>query len=747
MKLLYLTFEFPPGFGGGLSTYMAQVCAAHAARGDEIHVLALDAPEREGTAVWAPGITVHRFAAGGRAEYSWFGHWPAVAAEIADRAADLIRAHGPFDAIETPDGFGIGYMVLQRRLTGDPAFADTPVITLAHTPTYLIDRLNDQPTHQLPVYWHGIMEKFSLIAADAVVSPSRALVERLEADLDRDLNATVIRNPMTVPDGPIQAARRPRGGFFMASRLAYWKGAERLPALFRRAWSQGMDAPLTMYGGDTDFAAGGASMRGFLEGRYAAEIDAGLLRLPGPVPRETIARETAESLAQIHPSLFDNFPYAALESMAEGRVTLLHDQGGHLEIVTPGVSAMVADLSDPEAALAALRGIEAMTPEARAAMGEAAREAVRTACDPAASLAAKAALVEDLRARNRPRARFPFIAGPSRDVRPLRSGGAAGRLSVVIPYYNMGGFIDATLDSVLAADWPEIEVVLVDDGSTDPDSLAALKRIEAAAADWPAGRSLQLLRGDNQGVAAARNRGAEAATGALMALLDADDLVAPEYYGRAAAVLERYDNLAFVGCWNEDFRDEDGSTIRVWSTWNPEPPSQLLFNLTNCQGMVYWRAAFLEAGRHDPSLRMFLDDWDSVISLMAAGLRGAMLPAPLFRYRIRGGSIFRSKRGLWDVNYEKICAKHSAYFNRYGAEIAAFLNANGPNRNYHIPGHPSAMTNAEGGSAAEPHWVRLAREHRIMGVMGFMAEFFVRNPLGRFLSRSRTVHRIAQRLL
>ena len=186
----------------------------------------------------------------------------------------------------------------------------------------------------------------------------------------------------------------------------------------------------------------------------------------------------------------------------------------------------------------------------------------------------------------------------------------------------MAAFIDETIDSVLACDWPEVEIVLVDDGSTDPISIAKLDALEAAADGWPDGRVLRVLRGPNAGVAAARNKGAKAATGALMALLDADDIVCPDYYSRAINVLKSYDNLAFVGAWNEDFRDADGSTIRVWSTWNPEPPSQLIFNLTNCQGLIYWRDAFLEAGQHDPSLKMFLDDWESVISLMAAGLRG-----------------------------------------------------------------------------------------------------------------------------
>lgn len=747
MRILYLTFEFPPGFGGGLATYLAQVCMAHAGKGHDVWVLVLDGARPEGESVRADGVHVVRFAPGRRAEYDWFGHWPAAAVDIADRAAALVARDGKFDVIETPDGFGLGYMVLQRRLTGDPAFVQTPVVTVAHTPTYLIDRLNDQPTYRLPVYWHGVMEKFCLLAADAVVSPSHALIDRLEADLGRPLNARIIRNPLRVEDGPIQADAPDPRHFYMASRLAYWKGAERLPRIFRRAWAMGLEAPLKIYGADTEFAAAGGPMRRHLETRFAPEIEAGRLTLCGAVPRARIDREAARAVAQAHPSLFDNFPYSVLESMAAGQITILHRDGGHLEIVEPGVNAIVVDMADEDAAARALLDAAAMTPEARAAMGRAAREAVRRHCDPDEFLARKMALFAELAARpDGARRTFPFIAGPARDVTGLRAGGAEGRLSVVIPYFNMGAFIEETIASVLACDWPELEIMLVDDGSTEPASLDALVALEAAAADWPAGRSLRVLRGPNAGVAAARNRGAEAASGALMALLDADDIVRPTYYSRAIAVLGRYDNLAFVGCWNEDFRDADGSTIRIWSTWNPEPPSQLIFNLTNCQGLIYWRAAFLEAGRHDPDLRMFLDDWDSVISLMAAGLRGAMLPAPLFRYRIRESSIFRSKRALWEVNYEKIATKHAAYFNRFGAEIAAFLNANGPNANYHIPGQPSGHREGEVPSA-EPHWVRQARDNRIMGVMAFMSDFFVHHRLGRFLSRNAAIHRLARRFL
>lgn len=97
------------------------------------------------------------------------------------------------------------------------------------------------------------------------------------------------------------------------------------------------------------------------------------------------------------------------------------------------------------------------------------------------------------------------------------------------------------------------------------------------------------------------------------------------------------------------------------------------------------------SGWHDPDLRMFLDDWEGVIALLAGGHRGVMIPEALFEYRIRPNSIFRSTHNLWDLNYEKITQKHRGLYNRWGADIAAFMNANGPNNFYHIAGKASGL--------------------------------------------------------
>ncbi|MDR2156161.1 MAG: glycosyltransferase, partial [Clostridiales Family XIII bacterium] len=107
------------------------------------------------------------------------------------------------------------------------------------------------------------------------------------------------------------------------------------------------------------------------------------------------------------------------------------------------------------------------------------------------------------------------------------------QLSVVIPVYNVARYIGATLDSVLAQTFADIEVVAVDDGSSDGS--------KEILADYAArdGRVVPIFLGENGGSAHARKRGAEAASGAYILFVDGDDTLAPDACGIIARRLSR----------------------------------------------------------------------------------------------------------------------------------------------------------------------------------------------------------------
>ncbi|WP_354585086.1 glycosyltransferase family A protein [Hymenobacter sp. UYCo722] len=89
-------------------------------------------------------------------------------------------------------------------------------------------------------------------------------------------------------------------------------------------------------------------------------------------------------------------------------------------------------------------------------------------------------------------------------------------VSVLIPAYNAAAYIEQTLDSVLAQTWPNIEVIVVDDGSQDETLAKALRY---------AGGKVQIVSQANSGASAARNRAFALATGEYIQYLDADDLL------------------------------------------------------------------------------------------------------------------------------------------------------------------------------------------------------------------------------
>lgn len=717
MNSWYFTFEYPPEFGGGLSTYMKIVTQRYADHPEEDLVVFALSTTQSGlmtrrylhSNVQLITLNPNRFV-----ETKDIGYWVGVS-RLFERFSDLIFTQitsgmlniSKPDYIEFCDGFGIGALTIQQKLSLNSAFSETPIIVTAHTPSYLIDRWNQQPTAQLPNYWIGQMEMQSLAGADIVIGCSQAILDIIKDEFAttgaRLATNYALHNPFPAHHDAMPDATAPRDHFYMASRLTHWKGVESAIKAFAVLWDSGVEVPFRVFGDDTIFAATGANYSEYLKKRYKKYFDLGLIELMGKQPREFISESARSAYAQIHPSHFDNLPYSLLEAMSEGTLCVAGLNGGIKEIAEHGRDIFLTDVENPAEFAKVIKQAMNISNDDRASMMQSARARVAEACDVEKFFAKKDAIVGKWKSRRKSSTRrfpsfslsgngsrsFPFMSPPKPECVFVSKPKAKGQpeLSVIIPYFNMGAFIDETLDSIKQSTVKDLEIVLVNDGSTDPFSQ---EKLETLHADHDLNdRQLRIVNIPNGGVANARNTGVKHSTGRHVSLLDADDLVRPRYYEKALRVLEAYDNVSFCGAWIEDYNAR--GRIRHWATWNAEPPIQLIMNQTNCQSLVYKRAAFERDGWHDPDLRMFLDDWEGVISLLAGGHRGVMIPEPLFKYRIRPGSIFRSTGGLWDINYEKITRKHRELYSDWGAHIAAFMNVNGPNNFYHIAGKESAL--------------------------------------------------------
>ena len=116
-------------------------------------------------------------------------------------------------------------------------------------------------------------------------------------------------------------------------------------------------------------------------------------------------------------------------------------------------------------------------------------------------------------------------------------------VSVIIPNFNLGAYLPYTLSSVAGAGYPNIEIIVCDDASTDPHTIELLGRLEQEFKN----RSLTIVyAGYNRGLAGARNLAIQRAKGKYILTLDADDLISPDFIAKAVGALERNPDYSIV---------------------------------------------------------------------------------------------------------------------------------------------------------------------------------------------------------
>lgn len=227
-------------------------------------------------------------------------------------------------------------------------------------------------------------------------------------------------------------------------------------------------------------------------------------------------------------------------------------------------------------------------------------------------------------------------------------------ISVIIPNYNYGRFLREAIDSALGQTLPPHEVIVVDDGSTD-DSGAILGSY---------GDRIITVRQQNQGVGAARNKGAELATGEFLAFLDADDFWAPTKLEKQLAKFETDAEISLVHCGFQDV-NSDGElldqNLNGGEGWVAE--MLLLFEpaiLAPGGTTLIRRTDFLDVGGYDvnPDLHPS-EDWDFSYRIARRSKFG-FVPEPLLFYRQHGSgghtNIGRMERAML-IGFEKAFAE------------------------------------------------------------------------------------------
>jgi len=141
------------------------------------------------------------------------------------------------------------------------------------------------------------------------------------------------------------------------------------------------------------------------------------------------------------------------------------------------------------------------------------------------------------------------------------------KVSVIVPCYNQGQYLHDAVESVLAQTYSNWEIIVIDDGSTQPQTIDILNNYTAP--------KTTIIKTSNQGPSAARNHGIRAASGKYILPLDADDKIANFYLEKAVPILEQNDNIGIVYGQAEFFGAKSGR----WRLPNYSFPEILLGNL------------------------------------------------------------------------------------------------------------------------------------------------------------------------
>ena len=198
-------------------------------------------------------------------------------------------------------------------------------------------------------------------------------------------------------------------------------------------------------------------------------------------------------------------------------------------------------------------------------------------------------------------------------------------ISVIVPCYNMSAFLEETLRSIVASDYPHFEVLVIDDGSTD-DSLAKAQAF--AAHD----QRVRVLTQPNSGVCVARNLGLQEARGTYVLPVDADDRISPVFLSHAVEAMETNPQLKVVYCRAEFFGDRQGE-------WPLPPYSPELLARKNMipATALFRREDALAFGGYCTD-ELFREDWDFWLSMLEHGGEVLRLDEVGFYYRVRKGS-------------------------------------------------------------------------------------------------------------
>lgn len=630
----------------------------------------------------------------------------------AAEALSAVHASDPIAAVEFQDFDGLGFWTLTHRR--DLGLGDVPISVRVHGPVDLQIEAMGETTHEFDVI--AAMERETFLMADRVVVPSTGLAGLVSDRYGLEDTRVAVGPPVvrSLADG----IRWNADGrtLVVAGRLSEVKGSHDMVNAAIPVLRDHNDVDVVFVGGDGWSISSDQPMSAYVSSLVPDDLK-DRIHIAGPLEPYELAASMASSLAVVVPSRFETFNLAAHEARHLGVPVIVpdiaafsgpeFDDAGFLRFdgSVPGLTHALTELvenpslphslgssappqlGDPldiYGQPAAVRHERSQGGVATAALARV--EAVRfsQAADERPSLLKRVAqrtpsrLVDvvkplvprGVKSRIKTSVGWDGIA----DARSwadrwsaIESASAAGgwrlegepAVSVIVPCFNQGAFVRQAIVSVFEQTFPSFEVIVVDDGSDDPETVKIIESIDLDR--------VSVIHQANTGLPGARNAGIRQARGQFIVPLDADDLLDPRYLEVLVRALEDHDDAAYAHCWAELFGD-------FHSMWATRPPNrfQLLLSNSVVGCVVLRKSAWESVGGYDEGMRAGNEDWDLWIRLSYAGHHGIQVREPLFRYRKHGVSMSVETEGSYEAALAELPSRLPHIYNRrYVADVKA----------------------------------------------------------------------------
>ncbi|MFT5824257.1 MAG: glycosyltransferase involved in cell wall biosynthesis [Crocinitomix sp.] len=214
-------------------------------------------------------------------------------------------------------------------------------------------------------------------------------------------------------------------------------------------------------------------------------------------------------------------------------------------------------------------------------------------------------------------------------------------ISIIIPCFNSGQFLKDAIESIKNSGNITVETIIVNDGSTDDFTIDFLGELE--------GKGIKVIHQDNQGPAAARNKGVNHSKGEYLLFLDSDNKVRPEYVKTAKAILDSFVDVGVVYAKPHFIGSVNDSSIR-FNTHSFSFDALLAGNYIDMCSLVR-RQAFLEVNGFDEERDLIgWEDADLWIRIAQTRWKFYFIDEVLFDYRVRTDSLM----GVADQNKREL---------------------------------------------------------------------------------------------